>query len=63
MRPGQRLDHMDTLRYLTGYPPAVLEQVRALIAQDKLGAVLAQRYPERHTVRTDRQLYDYVKEM
>ena len=54
---------MDTLRYLTGYPPAVLEQVRALIAQDKLGAVLAQRYPERHTVRTDRQLYDYVKEM
>lgn len=63
MRPGQRLDHMDTLRYLTGYPPAVLEQVRALIAQDKLGAVLAQRYPERHTVRTDRQLYDFVKEM
>ncbi|MCC4611438.1 MULTISPECIES: M48 family metallopeptidase [Xanthomonas] len=54
---------MDTLRYLAGYPPAVLDQVRALIAQDKLAAVLARRYPDRHTVRTDRHLYDYVKAM
>ncbi|MCC4631785.1 M48 family metallopeptidase [Xanthomonas dyei] len=63
MQVLQQLIAMDTLRYLSGYPPTVLDQVRELIAQDKLGAVLARRYPERHSIRTDRHLYDYVKAM
>ncbi|KAB7763815.1 M48 metallopeptidase family protein [Xanthomonas maliensis] len=52
---------MDTLRYLQSYPPAVLDKVRALIAQGQLGALLTHRYPDGHAVRSDRQLYDYVK--
>ena len=48
------------LRYLAGYPPALLAQVRALIAEGRLAETLAQRYPEGHDVRTDRALYDYV---
>ncbi|CAG2087176.1 M48 family metallopeptidase [Xanthomonas euroxanthea] len=63
MRTSQQSIGMDTLRYLAGYPPAVLDQVRELIAQDKLALVLARRYPDRHTIRSDRQLYDYVKAM
>lgn len=49
------------LKYLGGYPPEVLARVRALIAQDRLGAVLAAKYRDAHTVRNDGQLYTYVQ--
>lgn len=52
-----------TLKYLTGYPPHVLEQVRALIEADRLGEYLGNRYAQTHGVRNDRQLYDYVQAM
>lgn len=51
---------MPPLKYLAGYPPDVLRQVRELLAQGRLGAVLAARYPEAHAVRTDGALFDYV---
>jgi len=51
------------LKYLTGYPPALIEQVARLIAEDKLGELLLRKYPERHAVRTDKALYDYVQEI
>ena len=46
--------------YLAGYPAALVEQVRRLIEQDKLAAILLQKYPTAHEVRTDKALYDYV---
>ncbi|BCB26772.1 hypothetical protein SKTS_16580 [Sulfurimicrobium lacus] len=46
--------------YLAGYPAALVEQVRQLIEQDKLAAILLQKYPAAHDVRTDKALYDYV---
>ncbi|WP_058834223.1 M48 metallopeptidase family protein [Luteimonas abyssi] len=49
------------LKYLGGYPPEVLARVRALIAQDRLGAVLAAKYRDVHAVRNDGQLYTYVQ--
>lgn len=54
---------MQALKYLGGYPPHVLDKVRTLIEQDRLGAVIQQRHPEPHAVRNDRQLYDYVQEL
>lgn len=50
----------NALKYLAGYPEAVLTQVRDLIEAGKLAEVLAKRYPDRHDVRTDKALYDYV---
>lgn len=50
----------DTLRYIRGYPADVLDRVRGLIAADRLGEHLAQRYPDRHVVQNDRALYDYT---
>ncbi len=44
------------LIYLAGYGPAVEAQVRNLIAQGRLGEYLAHRYPEPHTIRTDKAL-------
>ena len=52
------------MKYLAGYPAPLLEQVRQLMAQEKLGALLGQRYPEgMHDIQTDRALYAYVNEL
>ncbi len=48
------------LKYLQAYPPALQDQVRQLIAQNKLGEYLQQRYPERHAVQSDKALYAYA---
>ena len=52
---------MQPLKYLTGYPPHVQARVRELLAEDKLGALLTDKYREPHAVRNDGQLYDYVQ--
>jgi predicted metal-dependent hydrolase len=51
------------LKYLAGYPEELLDQVRRLIAEQRLGDMLARRYPERHDVRTDKALFDYTAEL
>ncbi len=52
---------MTALKYLAGYPAPLRQQVRDLIAADRLGAWLQQRYVQPHEVRSDRQLYDYTQ--
>ena len=54
---------LTTLKYLRGYSADLQAQVLDLVAQDKLGALLARRHPEPHEVRTDRALYDYTQEL
>ena len=54
---------MSALKYLAGYPEPVQARVRELIARDRLGAMLAEKYAQPHAVRNDRQLYDYVQEL
>ncbi len=54
---------MSALRYIAGYPLSVQEQVRDLLAADKLGELLLKKYPSAHGVRTDKALYDYVMEI
>jgi predicted metal-dependent hydrolase len=51
------------LRYLAGYPPAVIEPALALLSQGRLRETLARRYPDAHSVRNDRALGDYVGEL
>ncbi|MBC3952304.1 MULTISPECIES: M48 metallopeptidase family protein [Pseudomonas] len=48
------------LKYLQAYPVALQDQVRQLIAMNKLGDYLQQRYPERHDVQSDKALYAYA---
>jgi len=54
---------MTALKYLQAYPPALQAQVQQLIAQDRLGDYLHQRYPERHSIHSDKALYAYVLEL
>ena len=51
---------MVPLKYLQAYPEALQQQVRQLIAQDRLGEHLAARYPDRHAVQSDKALYAYT---
>nr|WP_297354984.1 YgjP-like metallopeptidase domain-containing protein [uncultured Caldimonas sp.] len=51
------------LKYLQGYPPALLAEVEALIEAGRLADVVARRHPEPSAVRNERALYDYVCEM
>lgn len=48
------------LRYFNAYPAATQAQVRELIDNDRLGAYLQRRYPQRHEIRSDRALYEYT---
>lgn len=52
-----------TLKYLTGYPATLHQQVQQLIEQDKLAALLRDRYDGPHGIRTDGALYTYVLEL
>lgn len=54
---------MPTLRYLQAYPPHLQEQVRQMIASDRLGGYLQQRYPARHEVQSDKALYLYAQDL
>lgn len=51
---------MVPLKYLQSYPETVQQQVRQLIAQNRLGEHLAARYPDRHAVQSDKALYAYT---
>jgi UTP pyrophosphatase len=54
---------MQPLKYLAGYPDHLQARVRELLGQGRLGTMLAEKYGDRHEVRSDRQLYDYVQEL
>ncbi|CAH1387240.1 YgjP-like metallopeptidase domain-containing protein [Candidatus Nitrotoga sp. M5] len=49
--------------YLSGYPLVLTEQVQQLIKQGLLTNILLQKYPQAHTIRSDKALYDYVLEI
>ncbi|WP_327439481.1 M48 family metallopeptidase [Pseudomonas donghuensis] len=52
---------MTVLKYLQAYPPALQDQVRQLIASNRLGDYLRQRYPDKHAVQSDKALYAYTQ--
>ena len=54
---------MQELKYLAGYSEATLQQVRQLVAQNRLAEVLSRRYSGSHGVKTDKALYGYVTEL
>ncbi|HEY0334367.1 MAG TPA: M48 family metallopeptidase [Stenotrophomonas sp.] len=54
---------METLKYLAGYPEPLQARIRELIAQGRLGDLLAGKYSQLHAVRNDGQLYAYVQDL
>lgn len=54
---------MQPLRYLQAYPQHLQDQVRQLIAEQRLGDYLEKRYPRRHEVQSDKALYAYAMQL
>lgn len=54
---------MSSLIYLQGYPESLLAQVRTLIEQQRLAEVLQKRYPDSHTITSDKALYEYALDL
>lgn len=54
---------MTILKYLNGYPAETITQVQQIIADERLGEILLKKYPQTHSVRTDKQLYDYTVDL
>ena len=52
-----------SLKYLQGYAPDLLARVQLLMDSGRLATYVEQRHPERHEVRSERALYEYVCEM
>ena len=51
------------LKYLNHYPKHLLEEVHELIKDEKLSTFLLSKYPKKHTLQTDKSLYDFTMEM
>ena len=50
---------MPKLTYISHYPEHLKEQIRHLIAEEKLGKYLLSKYPNAHTITSDKALYAY----
>lgn len=51
---------MTNLKYLAGYSAETLSHVQEVIANQRLGAILLQKYPGIHEIRSDNSLYSYA---
>ncbi|PCJ34297.1 MAG: metal-dependent hydrolase [Cellvibrionales bacterium] len=51
------------LRYIAAYPAAIQTRVADLLAQDKLGAMLVQRYPDAHAYASAGALYAFTQDL
>ena len=52
-----------TLKYLQHYSLDLQDKVRHLQLQNTLGDYIKQRYPQPHTVQTDKALYEYCNDI
>ncbi|OGV77753.1 MAG: metal-dependent hydrolase [Methylotenera sp. RIFCSPLOWO2_02_FULL_45_14] len=51
------------LKYLQHYAPSLQDKIRQLQTQHLLGDYITQRYPQNHTIQTDKALYQYSNDI
>ncbi|NOS95463.1 MAG: M48 family metallopeptidase [Methylotenera sp.] len=54
---------MTTLKYLQHYPLHLQNKIKQLQAENKLGDYVTKRYPNAHTIQTDKALYQYSNDI
>ena len=52
-----------TLKYLQNYPLDLQGKVRHFQLQNTLGDYITQRYPQSHSIQTDKALYEYCNDI
>ena len=50
-------------KYLNHYPIQLIRQVEDMIENEKLSTYLLDKYPTKHTIQTDKALYNYAIEL
>lgn len=53
----------DPLRFIAHYDASLQQQIAQLVAENRLQAHLAKRYPEFHHINNNGQLYEYAKQI
>ena len=53
---------MKVLQYVSHYPVNIVSQVKSLVEQNKLRDYLHNRYPNKHTISSEKALYSYVQD-
>lgn len=48
------------MKYLNHYPNTIKEQVSRLINEDKLKSHILRKYPQAHSIKSDKALFSYV---
>jgi len=48
------------LKYISGYPQSLQQQIQAMIEQDSLAGFLLKKYPKPHSIGNDKDLRNYV---
>ena len=51
---------MAQLNYLAHYPPQLIAQIQTLLAEERLGDYILNKYPQPHTLTAERALYDFA---
>ncbi|MDX1807982.1 MAG: YgjP-like metallopeptidase domain-containing protein [Sulfurospirillaceae bacterium] len=51
------------MKYISHYPKPLQEQIQSLIDERQLGAYLTSKYPEKHSISSDKALYAYVMDL
>jgi predicted metal-dependent hydrolase len=54
---------LDSLKYINHYPETTKKQVLELIKENKLSLYIKSKYPNSHTIKTDKALFTYVNEL
>ncbi|MGC9402047.1 M48 family metallopeptidase [Vibrio genomosp. F10] len=49
-----------SLRYVQGYPDHIVSQVEQLVSANKLITWFESRYPQNHTIKSEKALFDYT---
>lgn len=52
-----------TFTYLNHYPKHLLQEVESLIKSNKLADFILKKYPDKHTLQTDKALYEYTLDL
>ncbi len=54
---------MPIAKYFKNYPDALKKQIEDLISSGNLKSYLLNKYPNQHSINSDKQLYEYVNEL
>jgi predicted metal-dependent hydrolase len=57
------MNDKNAFRYLSAYPASVQQQASELLAADRLGNVLKNRHPQRHTLTSASLLYNFAQQL